>query len=54
MVHLPLDIQKCAICQNSVIAKLLFLCKRAHPDIQTAVAFLTTRVMAPDEDNYKK
>ena len=28
--------------------------KRARPDIQTAVAFLTTRVMAPDEDDYKK
>ena len=36
------------------VAKLLFLCKRARPDIQTAVAFLTTRVTAPDEDNYKK
>ena len=36
------------------VAKLLFLCKRARPDIQTAVAFLTTRVMAPDEDDYKK
>ena len=36
------------------VAKLLFLCKWARPDIQTAVAFLTTRVMAPDEDNYKK
>ena len=36
------------------VAKLLFLCKRARPDIQTAVAFLTTRVMTPDEDDYKK
>ena len=36
------------------VAKLLFLCKRARHDIQTAVAFLTTRVMAPDEDDYKK
>lgn len=35
-------------------AKLLFMCKRARPDIQTAVAFLTTRVKAPDEDEYKK
>ena len=26
------------------VAKLLFLCKRARPDIQTAVAFLCTRV----------
>jgi Reverse transcriptase (RNA-dependent DNA polymerase)/Zinc knuckle len=36
------------------VAKLLFLCKRARPDIQTAVAFLTTRVKAPDHDDYKK
>jgi hypothetical protein len=35
-------------------AKLLFLSKRARPDIQTTVAFLTTRVKAPDEDDYKK
>jgi len=35
-------------------AKLLFLCKRARPDIQTAVAFLCTRVKNPDEDDYKK
>jgi len=30
------------------VAKLLYLCKRARPDIQTAVAFLTTRVKKPD------
>jgi hypothetical protein len=37
------------------VAKLLFLCKRARPDIQTAVAFLSTRVKGPaDEDDYKK
>jgi hypothetical protein len=36
------------------IAKLLFLCKRARPDIQTAVAFLCTRVKGPDADDYKK
>jgi hypothetical protein len=36
------------------VAKLLFLCKRARPDIQTAVAFLCTRVKASDEDDYKK
>ena len=35
-------------------AKLLFLCKRARPDIQTAIAFLCTRVKAPDTDDYKK
>jgi hypothetical protein len=36
------------------VAKLLFLCKRARPDIQTAVAFLCTRVKSPDADDYKK
>ena len=36
------------------LAKLLFFCKRARPDIQTAVAFLCTRVKAPDTDDYKK
>jgi hypothetical protein len=36
------------------VAKLLFLCKRARPDTQTAVAFLYTRVKAPDRDDYKK
>jgi hypothetical protein len=36
------------------VAKLLFLCKRARPDIQTAVSFLCTRVKAPDNDDYKK
>ena len=35
-------------------AKLLFLCKRARPDVQTATAFLCTRVKAPDVDDYKK
>jgi len=35
-------------------AKLLFLCKRARPDLQTAVAFLCTRVKMPDVDDYKK
>ena len=36
------------------VAKLLFLCKRARPDTQTSVAFLCTRVKAPDMDDYKK
>ena len=30
------------------------MCKLAHPEIQTAMAFLTTCVMAPEEDDYKK
>ena len=36
------------------VAKLLFLCKRAWPDLQTAVAFLSTQVKSPDEYDYKK
>jgi hypothetical protein len=36
------------------VAKLLFLCKRARSDIQTAVAFLCTRVKEPDVDDYKR
>ena len=36
------------------VAKLLFLCKRARPDLQTTVAFLSTRVQKPDVDDYKK
>ncbi len=36
------------------VAKMLFLCKLARPDIQTAVAFMCTRVNGPDIDDYKK
>jgi hypothetical protein len=36
------------------VAKLLFLCKCACPDLQTAVVFLCTGVQSPDNDNYKK
>ena len=39
---------------HHVVAQLLFLCKRARPDIQTAVSFLCTRVQNPDVDDYKK
>jgi hypothetical protein len=35
-------------------AKLLFLSRRARPDIQMAVAFLTTQVKGPDVDDQKK
>ena len=36
------------------MAQLLFLSCRARRDIQTAVSFLTTRVKAPDEDDWGK
>ena len=32
----------------------MFAAKRARPDLQTAVAFLCTRVASPDKDDYKK
>jgi len=36
-----------------IVAKLLFLCKMSQPDIQTADAFLTTRVKRPGQDDLK-
>ena len=39
---------------HHVVAKSLFLCKRSRPDLQTAGAFLCTRVKVPNEDDYKK
>ena len=35
-------------------AQLFFLCKRARPDVETLVSFLTTRVKSPDEDDWGK
>ena len=39
---------------HTVVAKLLFLCKRARPDMQTAVAFLCTRVKGPTNEDQMK
>ena len=39
---------------HSSTARLLFLGKRARPDIQIVIAFLCTRVKVADEDDYKK
>ena len=36
------------------VAKLLFLCKQACPDIKTAMAFLSTCVKESDIHDYKK
>ena len=46
--------QKRADLFHRYAAKLLFISKCGRPDIQTAVAFLTTRVQSPDEDDWKK
>jgi hypothetical protein len=39
---------------HRLTAQLLYLGKRARPDLQTAVAFLTTRVQSPDMDDLRK
>lgn len=39
---------------HSTVAKALFISCCARPDIKCAVAFLCTRVKAPDEDDWKK
>jgi hypothetical protein len=39
---------------HTYVAKTFFLCKRAIPDLQMAVAFFSTRVKSCDEDDYKK
>ena len=48
-----LDEERSKIFHHNV-AKLLFLSKRARPDIQIAIAFLCTRVKKPDYDDWKK
>lgn len=39
---------------HKMVAQLLFLSCGARRDIQTAVAFLTTRVMKPEQDDWGK
>ena len=39
---------------HSIVAKLLWVMKRGRPDIETAIAFLCTRVKDPDVDDWEK
>ncbi len=39
---------------HNLVAKTLCVSKRARPDVSTAIAFLTTRVRAPDVDDWRK
>jgi hypothetical protein len=39
---------------HHTVAQLLFMAMRARRDIQTVVAFLTTQVKSPDEDDWGK
>eukprot|EP00957_Ditylum_brightwellii_P144575 11012607-Ditylum_brightwellii.AAC.1 len=38
---------------HTAVVRLLFVCESARQDIQTAIAFLTTRVNAPDNYDWK-
>ena len=37
---------------HRTVAQLLFLCKRARPDVKTVVSFLTTRVKQSDKNDW--
>ena len=39
---------------HTMVAKGLFLCKRGRPDIQGVIAYLCTRVQAPNEGDWMK
>jgi hypothetical protein len=39
---------------HNLVAKTLYATKRARPNTCTAIAFLTTRVRAPDKDDWNK
>jgi hypothetical protein len=43
-----------AIAFHHTVAQLLFACPLKRKDFQTAVAFLTTRIRRPDEDDWLK
>ena len=39
---------------HTIVAKVLYVTKRARPDTSLAIAFLTTRVRSPDTDDWEK
>jgi hypothetical protein len=39
---------------HNLVAKTLYVTKRARPNTCTAIAFLTTRVRAPNKDDWNK
>jgi hypothetical protein len=43
-----------SIAFHHLVAKTLYVSKRARPDVSTAIAFLTTRVRAPDINYWGK
>jgi hypothetical protein len=43
-----------AMMYHHLTAKMLYLCKRACPDLRMAISLLVTQVTQPDEDDWKK
>jgi hypothetical protein len=43
-----------SIAFHHLVAKTLYVSKHARPDVSTAIAFPTTRVRAPDVDDWRK
>ena len=39
---------------HNIVAKSLFVVKRARPDASVSIAFLTTRVRSPNVDDWRK
>ena len=39
---------------HRIVAKLIYICKRSRPDLETVVAFLCTRVSKSDQEDWKK
>ena len=39
---------------HTIVAKLLYIMKRARPDLETSIGHLCTRVTKSDEDDWKK
>jgi hypothetical protein len=50
---MKLDLGKAKAFHN-ITAKMIYVTKRARPNISLAVAFLTTRVKGPDIDDWRK
>ena len=46
--------QEKTVAFHNIVAKILFATKRARPDTCTAIAYLTTRVREPDQDDWHK
>jgi hypothetical protein len=42
-----------AVAFHTIVAKALYVTKQARPDTSLAIAFLTTRVRAPDTDDWE-